>query len=151
MEITYRNCTAEEFESVFRDDHPGKPLWPDFSDARRVSHLYGAVVDEKIRGAIAFDEVAYEQIEEEGHDLTLSYLSFQYVSVAYRNKGIGTTLLTYAINLLIAADRIPIGCAVTSSQMMRCYKKLPPELKSAVVLLHTDLDDGHDVWEEHGL
>ena len=148
MDIIYRDCTTEEFEAVYRDDYPDKDLCPDFVAARNVSHIYGAEVDGKIRGAIAFEFAAYEPIDDEGHDLTLSYLNFQYVSRAYRKNGIGTSLLTYAIKFLIAEDRIPIGCGFTSRKMKSCFEALSPELKQSVVLLPTILDDGQDIWEE---
>jgi ribosomal protein S18 acetylase RimI-like enzyme len=151
MDIKYRNCTVEEFEAVFRDDHPTKEPWPDFIDVKKATHICGAEVDGKIRGAIAFELEAYEPIDDEGLHLTLSYLSFLYVSRDYRKMGIGATLLTNAIRFLAAANRTPIGCGFTSSQIKRVFEKLSPDLKQLVASLPTSLDDGLDIWKERNL
>jgi GNAT superfamily N-acetyltransferase len=151
MDIQYRFCTFEEFERVFRDDHPGEELWTDFVTARNASHIYGAEINGRIRGAIAFDRVAHEPIDDSEDEFTLSYLDFVYVSREVRGNGIATRLLAAAIQFLIDEDRTPIGCGFTSRKLKDCFQRLPSELKQAVVSLPTILDDGQGVWDENGL
>jgi GNAT superfamily N-acetyltransferase len=151
MDIKYRFCTFEDFERVFRDDHPHEELWTDLVTARNASHIYGAEINGQIRGAIAFDRVAHEPIDDYEDKFTLSYLDFLYVSREVRGNRIGTGLLAAAIQFLIDEERTPIGCGFTSTKLKNCFEKLPSELKQAVVSLPTILDDGTDVWDENGL
>jgi len=151
-EISYRNCTSEEFEAVFRADHPEHCPWADFVDVKKASNIYGAEIAGEIRGAISFEFVSHQVVDEDEQEFTLSYVSFMYVSVRDRGRGIATNLFSHALRLLVDAERDPIGCGITSSGAQRVFEKLPLELTRHVRLLPTDFTEtGYDIWKELGL
>ncbi|HEY3969430.1 MAG TPA: GNAT family N-acetyltransferase [Planctomycetaceae bacterium] len=143
-----RPSSHSEIVDLFRKDNPDGelplifgPMWLGKCDG-----FHAVEVDGRTAGGVAFNST---RCGDDGDGETQSTLELIYVAKAHREKGIAPHLCEFAIRHLIARDRTPIFCAVTSKKAHGVIDRVPVELRSHLRCEFSYLEYG-DEWADRG-
>jgi hypothetical protein len=146
--MTLRDSSQQEMIAIFQKDNPDRELPLGYGWLGECDGIYAVEVNGNVAGAIAFNST---RCNDDGNGETQSTLELLYVAKAYRGGGrsIGQRLCEFGIRQLVARDRTPIFCAVTSKAAHIVIDRLPAELRPYLRCEYSYLEDG-DLWAEHG-